>query len=679
MRIFPLAIVVFSLSAVSCRAPVQESGMSRLVIFCRTPGQSRTLLPAVDLGVASISVRGRGPGGAVFSLDSTGTETETSVLPGEWAVSADASNAQGLPVYHGECAIQVRPGIDCSASIILRPIDGEGRFGLDVVFPPGCPAQTLFKASITGENSSIDVERPLGSGPVDIPLASGYYDFRYSLAYPDGASCGGAECIRVLAGHTTQATLDFASIPGHPSLDMSIEERSPLATAVELSRIAVRGLPFFARSVCEAGQASTSWYLNGLPAGTGPAIEIGGTGLLPASFRLDALSREPASLSRGSSGALVTLADRADVDGWCQADFLNPQAPPGKGADQPVLICAWNQNRKLLALASESSSSSQLGCYGRKERDPAFERLGSSDLRIAGAKKRATLLRFSPDGGSLTALNRSSPWLALFKVGESGSLSQERGLVPADLSLPESSAFISMDFSPDGSRLYILEGGQRCVYAFSFAQIAERGTAAPLWALPGLTGSASSPPAVSDLKVSPAGAIFVRSESGDSVCIVDDLGGSGAIRQKMDRTALGPLMDGPSDMALSKDSSRLYIACAASGAVLALDADPSGMYRIASSVTSQSMAGLSGLRRMLLCPDGQGIVLPLQASGDLAFLSASGESLSPLGILPNAAESLCVATEADALGIDGGFILCGAKERKPADALSGAAIFMRKR
>jgi hypothetical protein len=264
-------------------------------------------------------------------------------------------------------------------------------------------------------------------------------------------------------------------------------------------------------------------------------------------------------------------------------------------------------------------------------------------------------------------------------MDESGSLGQERGLVPTDLSLPEASAFIAVDFSPDGSRLYILEAGQRCVYAFSFAQIAASGTATPLWSLPGLTGSASSPPAVSDLKVSPSGAILVRSESGDSVCIVEDLGASGSIKQKIDRTALGPLMDGPSDMAPSKDSSRLYIACAASGAVLLLEADTIGMYRIASSITSQSFAGISGLRRMALCPDEQSIALPIQASGELAFLSASGESLSPLGVLSNSAENLCVSSEADALGIDEGFILCGAKERKPADALSGAALFMRKR
>ncbi|MCK4908052.1 MAG: hypothetical protein KAS64_10900, partial [Spirochaetes bacterium] len=201
---------------------------------------SKTVVPDVDMTVATYDIVGTGPSGANFAVSNHATSAVAvnNLAVGAWSVVAYARNSVGTLIAMGSTAATVNAGLTTSVSITVTPLLGNGTLSINVSWdvlaspslegtlkPAGGSASALTGITVGATSASY----------TDSTLAAGYYTLSLVLKSDGTPVWGATVVVRILAGETTSATHEVGSVSG--TIDLSINQDLQNPIAVTLSGV----------------------------------------------------------------------------------------------------------------------------------------------------------------------------------------------------------------------------------------------------------------------------------------------------------------------------------------------------------------------------------------------------------------------------------------------------------
>jgi hypothetical protein len=320
------ALILLAVSSflTSCSIPgmVSTSGDGgTLVLSIDQPPAVRTLLPPLDMAIASYAVSGTGPSGATFATTSTqATLTINSLAFGQWTVSVSARNAAGTAIAQGSGSVAVATGQTSSLSVQVAPIPGNGSLHLAVTWTaakvnvPSLSGQLL---PVTGSPIPLTFTMGSGSATSDASgIPAGYYTLTLQLMDNKIVIMGAVDVVRILQGQTTSGTFDFtASNQPGGAIAVSIVPvmSDPLTVGLtgQKASIAVGGSMTVTAAVTGyTGNVTYVWNMNGQSIATGstasPSLTLGST-MASGIYRLDVTAFSADGLRAGSATTGFTV------------------------------------------------------------------------------------------------------------------------------------------------------------------------------------------------------------------------------------------------------------------------------------------------------------------------------------------------------------------------------------
>jgi 6-phosphogluconolactonase (cycloisomerase 2 family) len=316
-----LLAVLFLLLAAGC-SPDATHATASLNLRLISPGDgSRTLLPQTGTEVAYYTVSGSGPEGSDFSLESA---ARTLIIPalevGSWDITASGWNAGGRRLYTGSTEFTLDPD-HTDLTLTLAEYYGTGSLAVTVTWDQTkvfSPRFDLFLTPEDGTEEEVEAVISAGSAAYESSLDAGTYLLRGILYSSDEPQGGFVETVRIADSDLTGGTIviDLDLLQSDLSALIIDPFRSPVEgtiTGIAASVILSDSLSaaFIPDNITDEESASlyVTWYLNGIPAGTGTTLQF--TPELGPN-RLDAVAVTNRAGSAGSSTLKFTVLPPSD-------------------------------------------------------------------------------------------------------------------------------------------------------------------------------------------------------------------------------------------------------------------------------------------------------------------------------------------------------------------------------
>lgn len=358
-----LSLVLLTL-VTACQNPIAAGGTEGSLTLSITDNVSRTLLPTLSMTPALYTVAGTGPGGATFSLDSTGTLTVNKLAFGSWSVTVTAKNAAGTSIGSGAGTVVVHSNQSSTLAIIVSPFVGNGTLtlGLNWTAADVETAQvesSLLPSSGNARALNFTVDGTTGTASFAVnDVAAGYHTLAMKLKDNGALVMGAVEVVRIVKDRTTTGNYTFAKInkPGG-TLVVNIEAAmgDPLTVTIAGASVTkpedqTRNLT---ASVAEAGvNATYVWYVNGEQKNSGAVYTFDGS-WAQGSYRID-VTAYSADGTRAGSQTAGTI------------EVVAPVGPP-----EVPLVPSWTKYTTANGLAADgltsvavSGNTLYVGTYG---------------------------------------------------------------------------------------------------------------------------------------------------------------------------------------------------------------------------------------------------------------------------------------------------------------------------
>ena len=322
-----LSTILVVAAAMSCRlptmplmpsAPAKHGGTLDLTIAGNT---AKTLLPGIDMNIASYQITGTGPNGAGFDQSTSQTNNViTGLIVGTWNIVVAALNASGQNIGIGSSSIALSATDTVSLSITVAPIQGNGTLSLTTTWPAsevGAPSITASLLPPAG--AAIPLTYTIGSGTAtvtDSSIPSGYYTLSQTLLDNGIVVMGSVEIVRIVAGQVTSGTYDYSNLNmADPTVNVSVTPvmDNPLSVALSgLSTSLTYGGSMTATPSATgySGNITYVFYLNGQAKGSTTSASPSwtfGSNLAPGNYRLDVTAYSADGLQAGSATANFTV------------------------------------------------------------------------------------------------------------------------------------------------------------------------------------------------------------------------------------------------------------------------------------------------------------------------------------------------------------------------------------
>ena len=311
LSLFTMLFIALVLVFTGCAGQGGSTGGS--IVLNLQIDMSKTVVPDVDMSVASYDIVGNGPGYASFVLSnhSTSSAAFNDLAEGAWSVVVYARNAGGTVIAMGSAAVSVNEISTTFVTITVTPLSGNGT--LSIIITYSGLSDPLLEGTLTTPGGYVrglsNISYGSGSASwTDSSLPAGYYILSLFLKNSGVPVWGAAVAVRILAGETTLATHTEGSSGG--SIDLSIDHDLQNSIAVTLSGVQ-NPLPSGTDMtvVAAPGEAvdSYAWYLDGvLLAGETASTLTIGSALSDGNYRIDVLVRKGDIFS--STNANFTIA-----------------------------------------------------------------------------------------------------------------------------------------------------------------------------------------------------------------------------------------------------------------------------------------------------------------------------------------------------------------------------------
>lgn len=179
----------------------------------------KTLVPPVDMDIATLYIQGTLQGGGGYFDDTVGVNdpfSQYGLIPGSWDILVDAINAGGATIGHGEATAQIVLGSVISVQIEINPLSGWGGIDLTVEWPKKAYSTARIDSYLTlvGTTNPVKIEfdiktnNPTDGTYTNNNIAAGYYLLTLQLYGDEQFVWGTAEAVRIIAGATTVHVFD---------------------------------------------------------------------------------------------------------------------------------------------------------------------------------------------------------------------------------------------------------------------------------------------------------------------------------------------------------------------------------------------------------------------------------------------------------------------------------------
>ena len=196
----------------------KESGA--LVINLSSP-DSKSILPAIDLDIASYDISGTGPDSETFQYTDVTNDNITidDLKAGNWEITVDAKNMDGVVIGRGSAYADVLDGSTAEIDITVVPLEGNGTLDITLTWSNDISGAISIEAELVGSAVMPLIFSINGSSAsYNGEVSAGYYDLNIILK-SDGNKKGGiTETIRIIEGQTTSGVINIITkAPDAPS------------------------------------------------------------------------------------------------------------------------------------------------------------------------------------------------------------------------------------------------------------------------------------------------------------------------------------------------------------------------------------------------------------------------------------------------------------------------------
>jgi|GEM_PF-6405218 len=190
---------------------------------------AQTLQPGIPTQITSYAISGSGPGASSFSVVVDSGESEfvrDELVTGTWSVEVQARNVDETVLMSGSRTVTVLGGRRVSAGIVLLPLEGDGTFRFELLWPDDEVAAPSVQARLEAAPSG-DIDEDIGDlfDPLlDVPSGqdgqvysgiwpTGYYILTVQLrdTQNQGWGWGNAYGVWILPDETTSTRVELSS------------------------------------------------------------------------------------------------------------------------------------------------------------------------------------------------------------------------------------------------------------------------------------------------------------------------------------------------------------------------------------------------------------------------------------------------------------------------------------
>lgn len=271
-----------------------------------------TMQPDIDMDVADYEIVGSGPNSESFQQTSAnGALTVENVVPGTWAITVNARNAQSEVIGSGSASTNVEAGKTAPVNVVVAPLQGDGTLRITVTWPDADVATPSVAGQVDPSwGDPIDLDFTVdGSGhatAADLQIPGGYYTLSVQILDGSEVAAGAVDVARIVKDGLTSGNVGFTSVKksgGSTTINIDPDMDDPLT--VQLSGASAE-IDFgqsmtVTASVAESGVTPTyQWYLDGASVGSGSSYTVPSD--LPEDFyRLDVIATSGDGSRTGSA------------------------------------------------------------------------------------------------------------------------------------------------------------------------------------------------------------------------------------------------------------------------------------------------------------------------------------------------------------------------------------------
>jgi len=275
LAVISIFITLFLFSCGQDGGESKEAETGAIELSISEKGVFRTILPAIDMNIASYNIHGDGPGTRTFDVTSVPQSVQVPKLHfGPWTVTVNAKNANGDIIATGSGSATVHTAGSTPLAITVSPLVGTGALDLTVNWPAAdTETPAIDSQLVSTDSSSQDLTFTInGDGNQAVYSGSqeaGYHTFILKLLDSGQLTFGHVEVVRIIKDQTTSGAFTFDKINGGSgSIDIEITPEMEEPIEVALSDIAENitqnsNVTVTATIPADTGSVIYTWYING--------------------------------------------------------------------------------------------------------------------------------------------------------------------------------------------------------------------------------------------------------------------------------------------------------------------------------------------------------------------------------------------------------------------------------
>jgi hypothetical protein len=317
----PLAIALL-IFIMSCNINQEKTGS---LIMNFPMNNNRALVPGISMDAAGYDIIGTGPNGASFTINANQPAATIDGLAfGDWTITAEARNADGTIIGHGESTTTVHAGETSTVNIIVTPLVGTGTLDLTINWNAGdTESPSIESELIPAVGNGLPLSFSISGGNrgtyINNGIATGYSTLIVKLMDGNPANTtpiltmGAVEIVRIIKDQTTYGVFDFSEI-NHPGgsivigITPELGDPIPVTMRGQQSEIVLGSSMTVSADVPpDAGNVVYVWYLNGETVTTGASYTV--AGLPKGVYRLDVTAFTTDGKRAGSASHVFHVVD----------------------------------------------------------------------------------------------------------------------------------------------------------------------------------------------------------------------------------------------------------------------------------------------------------------------------------------------------------------------------------
>jgi len=465
--LFLLVFGLFLIIGCSINQEAQEEGDLVLNIAARDMN-TKTILPELEMTVATYDVKGTGPEGQTFEhLNVIPGEAvvQSGLRPGTWTITVKAKNSDPTIIGEGSTVVEILPGKINQATVIVYPAVGVGTLDLTITWPNypvgvsimNGPQIVSTLTPVDGGPESIDFEvatDKLSASYTNDNLSNGYYKLSIMLyegdtSKPENKVWGTVEAARIIAGQTSSKTYSLKDEIGLGFVEITVKEEleNPLTVTFSgSSRFLLQGnnMTITATVTDENGNSITpdsyEWYLDGelLINETDNTITIGES-LAPDTYYLDLVVTKGNIISSstvvfeivtqdqkllfvsdrdGDNEIFATNADTSNFSIQITSNTFDDTQPAwSPDLSRIAFISNMDGNPELYVMDSDGTNITRLTTNTATEKSPAWSPDGTKIAFVSDIDGNDEIYWINADGGAPTqvtitdsGINKDPTW-----------------------------------------------------------------------------------------------------------------------------------------------------------------------------------------------------------------------------------------------------------------------------